>query len=301
MRKKIISVLFKWLIGILFIVLLLPQINAAKLSMIVRQMDWIYILMFMSLYPVSVAFSTYKWQLILANLGTHVQFVQLFQTYWLGSFLNNFLPTDFGGDVYKFARIRKYTHNKKRLIASLFLERLLGLIGIVIVVCAIGAPFILNYRQRVLTGIYLLAWIIIAGLISLKYTQGLLKKIAPRLLKKLTLLFSISPKTLHTSLLLSVLFVGQSSLAYWIVFMAVGVKLDLLLLMFLVPMTILTGLIPLSPGALGLREGVAVYLFGIAGVAPEKTLVVYLTARILVLITNSLGSVYFYFFRNTYS
>jgi len=300
MSKKI-TFLAKLSLGIILIIFLLRQIDLSILWQTLSSVKPAHLVLFLLLYPFSVWLSTTKWRLILKHYSLDLSMAKLYRLYWLGSFYNNFLPTDFGGDVYKFFKLSKLKKNKTQITSSLFLERLFGLVALLLVACLTGIWFISLTNNVWVIGIYLASWL---GLLVLLNHSIVLKSVAqiyPNITKPLIDRLTISNKISQQSLVLSIVFVLQAILAHWLLFLAFGVNINLGLLSFLIPTIALTGLLPFTPNALGLREGFGVFLFQEFGVSSEVTLAVLLLARTLILLENIGGAFLIYCFRKTYS
>src|SRR5262245_30095090 len=68
----------------------------------------------------------WRWHVVMAAAGAEVTTWAAVRQYFIGTFLNNFFPSTVGGDlskVYYFGR----TFGYRRITASIFLDRLLGI------------------------------------------------------------------------------------------------------------------------------------------------------------------------------
>ena len=76
-----------------------------------------------------------RWRLLLAVQGIRISFWESLRLTYIGWFFNNWLPGATGGDFVKAYYIATRTHHKAEAVTVVFLDRVLGLVG----VCAIGA------------------------------------------------------------------------------------------------------------------------------------------------------------------
>src|SRR5262245_39554290 len=68
----------------------------------------------------------WRWRLLLVANGVNVRIGTVLRQYFIGTFLNNFLPTTVGGDVAKVYYVGR-EHGYRPVAASVILDRLLGL------------------------------------------------------------------------------------------------------------------------------------------------------------------------------
>lgn len=71
--------------------------------------------------------------------GFHLDFKSNLRLYFLGMFYNFFIPGGIGGDAYKVYLLNKnFSWSAKKLTASLFVDRLSGLLAIGLIICILG-------------------------------------------------------------------------------------------------------------------------------------------------------------------
>ena len=101
--------LLKLLAGIgILILLFLFKVKIGQVAFELRFSHLNWILLAASLHVIGLLISAYRWQLLLSTQEVHAPLWQLLQSYLIGGFFNNFLPTRVGGDVYRMADSRKY-------------------------------------------------------------------------------------------------------------------------------------------------------------------------------------------------
>ncbi len=90
------------------------------------------------LYASSQVISSYRLNTFYRYISIKISIVANVKLYWLGMFYNMFLPGGVGGDGYKVFLLNKYYKiSVKRLIGTIFADRLSGLAVIVIYICAL--------------------------------------------------------------------------------------------------------------------------------------------------------------------
>ena len=63
--------------------------------------------------------------------GNDVSFLFLWKTYWIGGFISLFLPTSYGGDVYRVYAVRHASQSIERGTSSVLFDRITGLFALV--------------------------------------------------------------------------------------------------------------------------------------------------------------------------
>ncbi len=75
-----------------------------------------------------------RWQMLIKAAGIHIPLKKLITSFSGGVFFSIFLPSTIGGDVVRTADLAEHTRKAKEVIATVFLDRLSGYVGLVIVI-----------------------------------------------------------------------------------------------------------------------------------------------------------------------
>lgn len=254
-------------------------------------------------WPIAIGLSALKWKWILGAYGVPISFKKAFSLYWIGGFFNNFLPTSFGGDLYKYLSLGGEQGEKKSAIASsMILERGLGgitQIGVAGLVAILFLPDIwkepiLGIGLSMLTVLAIGAGIVLFSKRKITISRTFKLRHANTLRDWLNTFFSFpNRRILVASLGVSIAFVALMSLNTFIVFHAFHSPVPFDLLLFAVPFVGVVSQIPISINALGLREGLGVYIFSLFAISPEITLSVYLVNRVMSVASSSTGGIGF--------
>jgi uncharacterized protein (TIRG00374 family) len=97
--------------------------NALR-SLFVRLPLSFYLLSLVVVLAGQIAYA-WRWALLLREVGLAIPFTTVVRQYFVGMFVNNFLPSTVGGDVAKVAYLGP-NHGYRRVAASLVVDRLLG-------------------------------------------------------------------------------------------------------------------------------------------------------------------------------
>ena len=253
--------------------------------------------------------STLKWRLLLNNLGIHKPFLTLLRYYYMGSFYSMFLPTTVGGDVVRTALLGKESGQMVRTASSVLTERIFGLHALLGVA---SCSFLLSrnlYAGKVVEPIlYAVAGAFLV-LTLLLFIPGLIKIItipARRIAmktgwKKITSLtediesavrdlWSLK-KNLFRSAGISILFQLSLPLQAALISSAMHLNIPWQYFFAITPVSVLLTTIPVSLNGIGIREWVAVFLYGSLGVKKETILALSFMGFFLVVLNALIGGV----------
>lgn len=85
---------------------------------------WFYLLSIAVVLAGQVAYA-WRWRLLLTAAGVRIPFASVLRQYFVGIFVNNFLPSTVGGDVAKVYYLGR-EHGYRTVTASIAIDRLLG-------------------------------------------------------------------------------------------------------------------------------------------------------------------------------
>lgn len=228
-----------------------------------------------------------------------------FKTYYaytaMGYFFNNLLPTGFGGDAVKSLAFGKKFNQTSQSVSAVLLARIQGLLAMFLCFF-LALPFALNQAEipiayTITMTVALLACMVIVVLCLfsdkipvphfLTYRLAFIPKLQNSLSiyrkhKKQILLSSLDSLWLQ----LLTLFIAY---AY---FRAVGVDIDISILVVFTSITTVISMVPISLNGIGVREGTQVALFtGILGIPASVVLSAGLLGYIPLLFQAAQGAV----------
>jgi uncharacterized protein (TIRG00374 family) len=233
-----------------------------------------------TLHMLGFVLGAFRWWLVARDAGINQPFSALFPSYYLGVFLNNFLPTGIGGDVVRIAHLKHRKISLRRLVASSVGDRIIGL---TVVLCT-GVTALSFFPGVALTrstrALLMLAVLGGIGLFWLAtrpavgaYLDHLLNRFSSTRWRKaglqtLQLLHRIPQRTSLVLAAAALSLVVQSCIisAYYILALSIDIGQPLLLYFFVIPVVFLAATLPISIGGLGVREGVFVTLLVATGV-----------------------------------
>lgn len=272
--KKLLSSSIRAFISLFFITLLL-YIMRDKYPQILRTFASTKVPIFLLsliIFIAAVIVASTRLRFLIEAQGIPATFGEAASLTFIGYFFNNFLPTTIGGDVVKAYYLSQKTHNKAGSYASVFVDRIIGLVTMIFM--AFLALFFVEEGVVDITLKYIIYAITLCSMLAIVFMTN--KKLA----KKFSfLLFLVNPikhrlkeiyEIIHRyqykkalmwkSLIIS--FVSQL-LFFWglkLAALSVGGHIPLKDLFIKLPIVSMVSLLP-SINGLGLREGSTVVLF----------------------------------------
>ncbi len=289
MNKKLLNIL-KVLISLSLVYWLFQKLDW---SLVLDELVGIkigYVVLFILLQLVAIGLSSKKWQVIASFQDIHFTVWEGFKTYLTGTFINNFLPSTIGGDIYRSLWLVDRGARKGRAFSTVIFDRFLGLI-MTSSLALIGGFFVWRYLD--LPAFLVLSYALVASLLIFfglwiafertAFVQSLVTRIP---WVKLRNLFEESLRynaldiwktaSLWTALFM---FVGLG-LSNYVLFLALGYTLPFFPFLGLVFLMALYVSFPISISNIGVKEWAYGVLFVLLGVSFETAVTVALLSRI---------------------
>lgn len=291
MKKRLFS-LIQLAIGIALVAFLFATMkDRSDLGEAVREAaeQWPLLLGGVMLFLVCLSLATLRWHVLLRAQGLNLPITRTFSLGFIGHFFNSFLFGVTGGDLVKAYYVARETNQKKtEAISTIFLDRIIGLLALLILIAVIMVcriKFFLAYRETQVALVFF-------GCVTLAACCGLAVVFSQNLFEKWPLFVRLKEKTAFGAILSrvydafqvgltrpSVLLKTMSlSLLNHIILIcsiaclghALGIKITFI--DYLTTMLIVNAVaaIPLTPGGLGTRETVAKFLLGVLGVQASR-------------------------------
>ena len=271
--KRIATYFIKLLVSAGAIYYIITNVPFDQLGEVLRGTDKGLFVVALITYLASQAVSTVRLNELLAARYINLPFLTNFKLYLVGMSYNLFLPGGVGGDGYKIIWISKqYLKSKRKIFTSVLLDRLSGLLAILLFLCLV-VP--LKYTPGYLYFLPLLLFPIIV--VSGYY---LLRLIFPKY--RIVYLSSITWSAIIQ--ILQILCV--ITLAY-----AVHSSVDLTTLIFIFLISSVATAVPVFLGGLGARELVFGLMANELGVNPEYAVSIALLFSLITVIWSIPGLV----------
>ncbi len=273
--------LFLWarvVFGVLLCVALLWIMDPSKLIELLPQMRPDWALASVAAYLVAIAFNVAGVQYILRSLAHSMSMAALVAIHLQGVFFNYFLPTNFGGDIYKVMNIGNRVGSTTSAVVAVVLQRTISLIAALTMI-ALGVSFFSPASVELAGGTVFVS----AGLATLLVLAALVRipksltrwarghRWVKRVLERWGALFMAAHELRKPTLVattVGLLFISQLLAILGAAAMArcLGIEIDWQHFVYIVPLSYLAGVAPVSINGLGVREGAVVLLLTQLGV-----------------------------------
>jgi uncharacterized protein (TIRG00374 family) len=295
------------LISVGLIVLLLGQVDPARLIAALHRTDWWLIGLSTLISWASILLAAYRWQVVIGTEKIRVSLGRLFYWYMVAGFFRMFLPTVLGGDVVRAHALAKHTGRAAFAAASVVMERILGLSAMIgIALAALAVSPLARDIPTVYPGVLVICVAYVAGLFVLFHRA--LEQTIVRLLERIHL-DGLSQKVAHgfqtlyalrehhlvllLAFLASVLFQLLGVYTIYLIGHALGLDVPWTYYFVTVPVIWLMTMLPISINGMGVRESAFVLFFAAAGVSnTDAILLAFLVFAQMVLISLLGGALY---------
>lgn len=272
---------------------------------LVREANPLYLLIALILLPISYFITSRRWHMLLETVDIHIGQGRAFALNMVGSFYNSFMPGSTGGDLVKAYYAAKHTTHRTRAVMSVIIDRILGLIALIILggVMAAAQWQIPTCRHvAMISGLLILATAV--GLFVF-YHPALRRRTGLEwLLKRLPMQHQIHRAVetmeiygrrpwisiaaivmtfpVHMTTIVSATFAGK----------AFGLPLSAMYYWAVVPVITLVGAIPISPQGAGVMEPLAVELTRTQGVTVSQAFALVMAIRFCQIFWNLIASIF---------
>jgi uncharacterized protein (TIRG00374 family) len=226
---------------------------------------------------IQCALSTLKWKVILSAESKDIPYLYLLKSYLIGNFISLFLPSSFGGDIYRVYSLKDYSQDYFKNTSSVLFDRITGLfalLSISILSFAIFSRSVIDLRVIVIYVFGIIIFWAITAQRVLDYFEKFKSKLIEfpwRILKSFRQ-YRRNYKILLSCLILS--FIFQSNIVFLNKIYTVALQMDVNIgyLFTVIPLVYLTEALPISINGLGVREGAFVFFMKQIGITTEQGL-----------------------------
>lgn len=253
-------------------------------------------------------FISFRWRSILkARSSSDIPMTGMVQITWIGQFFSSVLPGSVSGDLVKILYVQKYEPNfsKKFLFASILIDRVMGLSGLILLVGCSSILFSGHILENapamkpLLEINYLLAGLVIFAVLLFFFCHNQVRNIFVFMEKKMLSglwqkvinlwddLVSIKSQLLKACLLsILVQFVGV--VTFWVLIQPfVEGHMDFVQALAFIPIGLMTLALPVAPSGLGVGHAIFQKLFEFSGINNGASL--FNLYFVVTLVVNVLG------------
>lgn len=275
--------------GLIWFLLSSIDIGAARDRLAAADVTMVILALVVLISQIGVAGA--RWWAVMRAIESPLSWLELTRLFWIGGFFSQALPSSVGGDPIRIYMVYKDGTPLSKAINGVMLERVITIVGLVILVAAVQPAFLpkltADARLVTLTALAMLAVGSVAGIILLMYLDRLPKSLSRfRLVRGMHELAGDTRKLfLRPGHALPAVFFGvltHVNIALCVYILALSLAIDVTWLdcLVLMPAVILVTTLPISIAGWGVREGAMVTAFALVGVPREGALVLSLTIGI---------------------
>ena len=243
-RRKLLTTILKTVISIVLIYFIFTKIDFKQVVVVLKSANWKWLLLAVFLFMISKILNSLRLNFYFKVIEVPLTQKSNLKLYLLGMFYNLFLPGGIGGDAYKgFVIQRKFKVKTKKVVGALLLDRLSGMLLIIIYTCA----FIALVELPFLKGLNWVFWLFIP--VGLMIFWFITKRF-----------FSYTLPVFWTSLAYSVAIQGMQLIAVYCIICALGITGTVLAYLLIFMVSSLVSVLPLTIGGIGSRE--VTFLYG---------------------------------------
>lgn len=227
--------------------------------------------------------SAYRWRMLLSACSVNASILNLMRSYLIGGFINWFLPTKIGGDIYRVLDSKTQCGSIARSFSVIFIEGITSIFGLILIGIVSAFIYCRSSGKGSATSILILLILSLFGfsLLALvlffwNHFPDRIKKITERLIQKRFNKISETLLTVHEVLgqflklkrilgyafLVSVMLQVNLILYYYFIIRGLGMTVSLAGISMVLPLIICIQLLHLTPNGIGVREVTFVYLLG---------------------------------------
>ncbi len=272
--------LFRASISAVLLLYLLSRTDLGAIWTTVRSADPVWLMVAFALHVPGYLISAVRWRLLLLTQRIRIPLRLLLNSYLVGTFFNQLLPTTVGGDVVRVYDTTKYSQAPEASLLAVVVERLTGILALA--VFALLGLFV--SVQRVagvrLTGLvvvmlgltFLPLWFVWSPRLREPVLRGL-RRLAGRRIDALVgrveqalALFGGATGSLLLVLALAFLLQITVVVHFYLIARALDLALPLSFFFLIVPVATVVTMLPVSINGIGVREGVYALFFSEFGI-----------------------------------
>jgi len=320
-RRKYISYILRFAVATAALYLALRGEDLGQVADVLLGLNlWVFAAA-IGIYVVGQLIFVARWFLLLRVQSIKIGFWPAVRLHFLGLFYNNCLPGAIGGDLPRAWYVTKHTDKKLEAALSVFVDRVIGLTGMLIMAfCCYwfvpeqgrkeGFEFSveLNFLQRLGGYKSVLIWsgvafvAVFVALVSNSKGRALLsrglavvRRRGASVLRKVRnsiRIYCKKPMAIGLALLLTFCCQSMHVVAMWLIGSQIGIEAHPKYYFIFFPLSWLLGALPVSVGGLGIMEGWLKMMFmRVGSISSENALALALCQRLIFLVASLPGVV----------
>ena len=272
-KKQWILTAIKCSVSVVLLHWVLQKTDLREIFLALRSANLPLLMAALVVYFASYYIRAYRWRILLNAQKVDSSIPFLYQSYMVGIFFSNFLPSIVGGDVVRAYDVWRLGMSKSSALATVVVDRLLGLFGLILF--AVSALLI---SPKLVTQLHLPSWWLFGvAVLPLSVWLLLRRRLAlirfgsrklQHLLDRVTKAFGVfgnCKEALFKAFAWSLAVQITVILYYFLIEKALNISIPFGTFFLIVPLATLIMMLPVSINAIGLRESAFVFLLGAYG------------------------------------
>lgn len=290
-----------------------PRVEIGIASMVRRANPWMLALS-LAIFPITMVITAVRWKKLMEALEINISFSRALSLNMVGLFYNTFIPAgSSGGDVLKAYYASRHTHHKVRAIMSVVVDRLIGLIVLIILGGIMSLGFYLNSDRTDPAARACLQVALMSAAILTGTAVGLIVFANARLRRLTGVEFVMARLPMQQQVAHAMetmaIFRQRPGLVAWAMLITVPVHITVMVAAMLagkafglplstgyyfvvVPVTVLVGAIPISPQGAGVMEYFAIKLTARQGATVAQAFALTMSIRLQQIFWNLVGGIF---------
>lgn len=302
-QRKLLLNLLKFVISAGLIYWMLRSTELSEIFAAIREATFGLLLIAISLHLMGFAIGAFRWRLLLRSRGSDASIRFLLESYIVGMFFNNFLPSTIGGDVYRTYDSWRLGQSKSSALAVVFVDRFLGLMTLVLF--ALLALFSANELTQSIPYLSLWLGLGLSGMVAVVWLLFFPPHWLPTFIANLKLPFGDKIRgileaflafrgqrsVLVKALLLSALLQVNVIVHYYLIALALSLPVPFVSFFLIIPLATVITMLPISVNGIGVRENVYIFFFAPFAVSRPEAVAFAWIAYGMVVLQGLLGGI----------
>ena len=281
MQKKITKFLIKLSVSLAILLLLVYAADLEALKNSFYSINPNAILYAFALILLIRLVMAIRWKVLLYFYQINASLLKLLEIMFVSNAVGHLLPSGIGSDIIRVYELSKNKGCSEKVLASVFLDRVFGLISMLLVALfaawyayfstqmAWPIPLLISFSVLMLPAAFFVTRFLLSKNISLNSKKKLLMKVT-NFYNRFTIALQqtdIPSHGYYAIILLSVLVQLIRSLVFMCIFIGLGADIAIIHYFVFIPIVFILMLIPISIGGLGVRESALFAFYGPLGLS----------------------------------
>jgi len=283
-----------------------PRVQEGVRHLLASAQRW-YLCAAIFIFPLTFIITAFRWHELLKAVGIVLPASRTFILNMVGAFYNTFMPGSTGGDVLKAYYVAKQTHHRTRAVMSVVVDRMIGLLALIILGGAMAAFASWHWQIRQTRGVAAFSGVIILGTAAglLVFYDLRLRKLSGLdwIIRRLPMqarvekaieamqLYGQRPGLAAAALVASFPVHAIVVMSAYFAGCAFSLHIPWYFYWTVVPVSVLAGSIPISPQGAGVMEYFAILLLTPLGCTVAEAVVLTMSIRLVQVLWNLTGGI----------